>query len=325
MRGSRIKEHACVSDSIVGWDSTVGSWARVANITVLGKDVHVADAEFLAIKLLDVLSFSYEFNSLIKRLRTFQLLFSPILSALPRGTGKGCVAISNVNVSEASIGWLLVHVTSLCLMHSEGLNAMFKNLVTKSKISFVAVKSLSLHHCPSLSFSGGYKAKQDLFPNLDEISLVNVNLKSVGELNDFLGLRFKQLKLLHVFDCRQLKYIFSYKTLAGSLPNLEEIKVRSCRILVELFKFSSEPVRVSTESLLPKLSVIRLDHLPQLRRVCSNGAVLKHLKQLEVKSCKLLQNDGKIVEDRTEEFDLYMMDVHPSLLRLARAPPPPSL
>ncbi|CAF1702290.1 hypothetical protein YC2023_037484 [Brassica napus] len=46
MRGSRIKEHACVSDSIVGWDSTVGSWARVANITVLGKDVHVADAEW---------------------------------------------------------------------------------------------------------------------------------------------------------------------------------------------------------------------------------------------------------------------------------------
>ncbi|CAH8355682.1 unnamed protein product [Eruca vesicaria subsp. sativa] len=47
MRGARIKEHACVSDSIVGWDSTVGSWARVADITVLGKDVHVADAEVI--------------------------------------------------------------------------------------------------------------------------------------------------------------------------------------------------------------------------------------------------------------------------------------
>ncbi|CAH8330877.1 unnamed protein product [Eruca vesicaria subsp. sativa] len=45
MRGARIKEHACVSDSIVGWDSTVGSWARVANITVLGKDANVVDAE----------------------------------------------------------------------------------------------------------------------------------------------------------------------------------------------------------------------------------------------------------------------------------------
>ncbi|VVB10951.1 unnamed protein product [Arabis nemorensis] len=45
MRGARIKKHACVSNSIVGWDSTVGSWARVVNISVLGKDVHVADAE----------------------------------------------------------------------------------------------------------------------------------------------------------------------------------------------------------------------------------------------------------------------------------------
>ncbi|ESQ50049.1 hypothetical protein EUTSA_v10002042mg [Eutrema salsugineum] len=45
MRGVRIKEHACISNSIVGWDSTVGRWARVFNRTVLGKDVHVADAE----------------------------------------------------------------------------------------------------------------------------------------------------------------------------------------------------------------------------------------------------------------------------------------
>ncbi|XP_019089959.1 PREDICTED: probable mannose-1-phosphate guanylyltransferase 3 [Camelina sativa] len=45
MRGVWIKEHACISNSIVGWDSTVGRWARVVNITVLGKDVHVADAE----------------------------------------------------------------------------------------------------------------------------------------------------------------------------------------------------------------------------------------------------------------------------------------
>ncbi|CAA7048727.1 unnamed protein product [Microthlaspi erraticum] len=45
MRGVCIKEHACVSNSIVGWDSTVGKWARVVNMTVLGKDVHVGDAE----------------------------------------------------------------------------------------------------------------------------------------------------------------------------------------------------------------------------------------------------------------------------------------
>lgn len=43
MRGARIKNHACVSSSIIGWHSTVGQWARVENMTILGEDVHVGD------------------------------------------------------------------------------------------------------------------------------------------------------------------------------------------------------------------------------------------------------------------------------------------
>ncbi|ESQ54134.1 hypothetical protein EUTSA_v10025578mg [Eutrema salsugineum] len=43
MRGALIKKDAFVSDSIVGWDSTVGRSARVVNISVLGKDGNVPD------------------------------------------------------------------------------------------------------------------------------------------------------------------------------------------------------------------------------------------------------------------------------------------
>ncbi|KAI3437185.1 uncharacterized protein J3R85_005613 [Psidium guajava] len=43
MRGVRIKKHARVSSSIIGWHSTVGQWARVENMTILGEDVHVGD------------------------------------------------------------------------------------------------------------------------------------------------------------------------------------------------------------------------------------------------------------------------------------------
>jgi len=43
MRGVRIKKHACISSSIIGWHSTVGQWARVENMTILGEDVHVSD------------------------------------------------------------------------------------------------------------------------------------------------------------------------------------------------------------------------------------------------------------------------------------------
>ncbi|XVE76425.1 hypothetical protein DITRI_Ditri12bG0171800 [Diplodiscus trichospermus] len=41
MRGVRIKKHACISSSIIGWHSTVGRWARLENMTILGEDVHL--------------------------------------------------------------------------------------------------------------------------------------------------------------------------------------------------------------------------------------------------------------------------------------------
>ncbi|GJN21265.1 hypothetical protein PR202_gb08728 [Eleusine coracana subsp. coracana] len=41
--GARVKKHACVSSSIVGWHSSVGQWARIENVTVLGEGVHVCD------------------------------------------------------------------------------------------------------------------------------------------------------------------------------------------------------------------------------------------------------------------------------------------
>jgi len=39
----KVKEHAWIKSSIVGWNSTVGRWARLENITVLGDDVTVGD------------------------------------------------------------------------------------------------------------------------------------------------------------------------------------------------------------------------------------------------------------------------------------------
>ncbi|KAJ3703922.1 hypothetical protein LUZ61_007627 [Rhynchospora tenuis] len=43
MKGVKIKKHACISNSIIGWHSTVGQWARIENMTILGEDVHVGD------------------------------------------------------------------------------------------------------------------------------------------------------------------------------------------------------------------------------------------------------------------------------------------
>ncbi|KAF2860671.1 nucleotide-diphospho-sugar transferase [Piedraia hortae CBS 480.64] len=41
--GSKVKEHAWIKSAIVGWNSTVGRWARLENVTVLGEDVTIGD------------------------------------------------------------------------------------------------------------------------------------------------------------------------------------------------------------------------------------------------------------------------------------------
>ena len=43
LEGARIKAHAFVSTTIIGWRATVGSWARVEGGAVLGDDVSVGD------------------------------------------------------------------------------------------------------------------------------------------------------------------------------------------------------------------------------------------------------------------------------------------
>ncbi|KAJ3061575.1 mannose-1-phosphate guanyltransferase, partial [Quaeritorhiza haematococci] len=47
MPHSVIKDNALVREAIVGWHSTVGRWARLDNVTVLGEDVHISDEVFV--------------------------------------------------------------------------------------------------------------------------------------------------------------------------------------------------------------------------------------------------------------------------------------
>lgn len=43
LRGTKVKQHACVSGSLVGWHSVIGRWARLDNCCVLGEDVQLSD------------------------------------------------------------------------------------------------------------------------------------------------------------------------------------------------------------------------------------------------------------------------------------------
>lgn len=43
LSGCKVKDHAWIKSTIVGWNSTVGKWARLENVTVLGDDVTIGD------------------------------------------------------------------------------------------------------------------------------------------------------------------------------------------------------------------------------------------------------------------------------------------
>ncbi|KNC52207.1 mannose-1-phosphate guanyltransferase beta [Thecamonas trahens ATCC 50062] len=47
LAGAKVKAHAWVKSSIIGWNSTVGRWARLQNISVLGEDVKITDELYI--------------------------------------------------------------------------------------------------------------------------------------------------------------------------------------------------------------------------------------------------------------------------------------
>lgn len=45
--GSTVRSHSFVSKAIIGWQSTVGEWVRIENMTVLGEDVNVKAERYI--------------------------------------------------------------------------------------------------------------------------------------------------------------------------------------------------------------------------------------------------------------------------------------
>jgi len=47
LSGAVIRSNSWISNSIIGWDSSIGRWVRMENVSVLGTDVHVADEVYI--------------------------------------------------------------------------------------------------------------------------------------------------------------------------------------------------------------------------------------------------------------------------------------
>ena len=47
LANSKVKDHAWVKSTIVGWNSSIGKWARMENVSVLGDDVTIGDEVYV--------------------------------------------------------------------------------------------------------------------------------------------------------------------------------------------------------------------------------------------------------------------------------------
>ena len=47
LNGAVVKNSSFIDGSIIGWNSTVGSWCRVTSLTVIAEDVQVKDETYL--------------------------------------------------------------------------------------------------------------------------------------------------------------------------------------------------------------------------------------------------------------------------------------
>ncbi|VVB05780.1 unnamed protein product [Arabis nemorensis] len=50
MRGVHVRANAHVSGSIIGWESRIGQWSRLENLSILGKDVNIGDEIYIVME-----------------------------------------------------------------------------------------------------------------------------------------------------------------------------------------------------------------------------------------------------------------------------------
>ncbi|GKV46491.1 hypothetical protein SLEP1_g53473 [Rubroshorea leprosula] len=126
-------------------------------------------------------------------------------------------------------------------------------------------------------------------PNLEYLHLDYLkNLKSLFD-EEGLGLSplvpptsFFSLKEIRVFDCDQLKKVFSSGWLLRYFQSLETIKVDECSQIEELISSSTHEEEKVT---LPQLRGLKLTGLLQLKRVYSGSLICESIKKIKISNC----------------------------------------
>ncbi|KAJ0007193.1 hypothetical protein Pint_30409 [Pistacia integerrima] len=120
------------------------------------------------------------------------------------------------------------------------------------------------------------------------------NVRSLSDVLSDKG-EYSDLKAIIIRDCCNLKKLSA--KLLRALPNLEVIDVINCDEIEEIIRLdggeekSEEDGRSNTTLTLPKLKILRLWGLRELKRICSSNGVMvcDSLQQIEVWGCPKLK------------------------------------
>ncbi|XP_075668705.1 disease resistance protein At4g27190-like isoform X3 [Castanea sativa] len=258
----------------------------------------------LSIRLKEIPCLSSDDLSWINRITRFHFCIGPKAYPLTNKHDKR-LTIDGLDLSQESIGQLWGIASSLVLSHCSQLKQMLEDLVICNVGCFGGLKTLTISTFTSQSLwrDGGLAAQSDLLPNLEELTLHDLNeLESISGLVGHLGLRFLRLKLIAVRRCSNIKYLLSCGDFIQNLPNVEVIKVSTSYNLKELFNYDSVK-NMAPDPVVPNLRILELKNLPNLRTLCRDSETWPRLEQVEVFLCNRLkrlpltnQNTGTIKE-----------------------------
>ncbi|PPD70893.1 hypothetical protein GOBAR_DD32234 [Gossypium barbadense] len=161
-------------------------------------------------------------------------------------------------------------------------NSSFKNAIDLRIYDCKAIECVvplsSFASSPAHPFQSLEVLELDCLPKLSALIMKDEGIGSATTSTSAPSATFSHLKRIDVYSCSSMKTLLPH-WLLPNLQNLEEIHVGACSQLVEILgAATSEVEEKGSDALiqfhLPKLRVLELRRLPNLKNICSKSGVM---------------------------------------------------